>query len=333
MRAINPSVTFPYWDWSIDSNDPPLSPVWDRMGGAVQNESIPNEPFKDWSSSVPSQHNVIRGFNAGTAESFEVELESAAMIQNFQNDASLTYSAFNDALETFHGAPHIAIGGLDAFGDMSLVARSPNDPIFFLHHAFIDKIWDEWQKLPGKRREYSGFHFGQAVSLTNTTTPFSVNIQAIFERDECVTYEQPTRSGVPAASRLLKRQRAMKRVATRQEGPGVVEAPKVVLPKDIPPALAEKAEDSPIIQDALAEADKKDKTKLAAAPANRVEAVAERIAKNHVMELWAEINGFPMEKVKLAQKIAVKEDPTIKYQEVETGNPPGGKEPPVALKE
>jgi tyrosinase len=27
------------------------------------------------------------------------------------------------------------------------VALSPGDPIFFLHHAYIDKIWWEWQEL------------------------------------------------------------------------------------------------------------------------------------------------------------------------------------------
>ncbi len=23
---------------------------------------------------------------------------------------------------------------------------SPNDPVFWLHHAFIDKLWAEWQR-------------------------------------------------------------------------------------------------------------------------------------------------------------------------------------------
>ncbi len=26
---------------------------------------------------------------------------------------------------------------------------SPNDPVFYLHHAFIDKLWADWQALPG----------------------------------------------------------------------------------------------------------------------------------------------------------------------------------------
>ncbi|MGE5347514.1 MAG: tyrosinase family protein, partial [Acidithiobacillales bacterium] len=30
-------------------------------------------------------------------------------------------------------------------GDMA-TAASPTDPLFFLHHANIDRIWSEWQK-------------------------------------------------------------------------------------------------------------------------------------------------------------------------------------------
>lgn len=27
---------------------------------------------------------------------------------------------------------------------------SPNDPVFFLHHCFVDKIWADWQELQAK---------------------------------------------------------------------------------------------------------------------------------------------------------------------------------------
>lgn len=41
-----------------------------------------------------------------------------------------------------HGAGHFAIGG-DA-GDLY---SSPNDPVFFLHHAMLDYVWWIWQAL------------------------------------------------------------------------------------------------------------------------------------------------------------------------------------------
>ena len=35
------------------------------------------------------------------------------------------------------------------FGTMANVSSSPNDPVFFLHHAMIDRIWAEWQERHG----------------------------------------------------------------------------------------------------------------------------------------------------------------------------------------
>ncbi len=30
--------------------------------------------------------------------------------------------------------------------------RSPHDPVFFLHHCFIDMLWAQWQSaIPGHR--------------------------------------------------------------------------------------------------------------------------------------------------------------------------------------
>src|SRR5581483_2856033 len=43
-----------------------------------------------------------------------------------------------------HNLVHVWVGG--SMGPMS----SPNDPVFFLHHCFIDKLWADWQRLhPG----------------------------------------------------------------------------------------------------------------------------------------------------------------------------------------
>ena len=38
-----------------------------------------------------------------------------------------------------HNRVHLYIGGNMA------PMTSPNDPVFFLHHCFIDEVWDDWQ--------------------------------------------------------------------------------------------------------------------------------------------------------------------------------------------
>ena len=49
-------------------------------------------------------------------------------------------NSFRPAFEAgAHSRPHLFIGGA-----MNTFA-SPDDPLFWLHHAFVDKVWTMWQ--------------------------------------------------------------------------------------------------------------------------------------------------------------------------------------------
>jgi hypothetical protein len=56
-----------------------------------------------------------------------------------------------------HNAVHLWVGGLivpggggtRVMGTMANVTSSPNDPVFFLHHSMIDRIWASWQARHG----------------------------------------------------------------------------------------------------------------------------------------------------------------------------------------
>ncbi|KAK5637312.1 hypothetical protein RRF57_013024 [Xylaria bambusicola] len=69
-------------------------------------------------------------------------------------DKCLAMATFNDAWRCIEGAPHSAgHGGIN--GLMIDVALSPGDPIFWLHHGWIDKLWWDWEsrKLPARLTE------------------------------------------------------------------------------------------------------------------------------------------------------------------------------------
>ncbi len=48
---------------------------------------------------------------------------------------------------------------------MSDVAASPGDPIFFMHHGFIDHNWRAWQAAAASTRTY------EVGGFTTTTAP------------------------------------------------------------------------------------------------------------------------------------------------------------------
>jgi tyrosinase len=56
--------------------------------------------------------------------------------------AADSFESFDRLLVSLHDRVHVWVGG--AMGD---AARSPRDPLFFLHHCFLDKVWADWQEV------------------------------------------------------------------------------------------------------------------------------------------------------------------------------------------
>jgi hypothetical protein len=68
-----------------------------------------------------------------------------------QRAPDLEYLSFRNHLElVLHNPGHGWVGGL-----MGLTSTSPIDPVFFLHHANVDRLWAKWQaKNPKKAMQY-----------------------------------------------------------------------------------------------------------------------------------------------------------------------------------
>jgi hypothetical protein len=109
QQVTDSSVFIPYWDW-IDHPSPPAR---------ISDPALLNR----WS--------VDRNFERDL-------MPSAADVRAVRERDR--FRGFQSALELGpHGSVHVAIGG-----DMNS-PHSPLDPIFFLHHANVDRIWYRWQ--------------------------------------------------------------------------------------------------------------------------------------------------------------------------------------------
>jgi hypothetical protein len=117
-----PDFAMPYWDWQSTPVLPAF--VTDRTG--------------------PLYHRRRRG-DLATVNFVRARAES-----NFHNWANL----FQDDFDTFvgrlqtagsvessgHGFVHVTIDG-----DMGDTSTAPRDPIFWMHHCNIDRVWATWQ--------------------------------------------------------------------------------------------------------------------------------------------------------------------------------------------
>lgn len=125
LQSINADVTIPYWDWTT-------------------NPELPQQ------LSDATAWGVTRAMKAGDKISPKRKDDVALAL------SKTTYAAFHDRINGPHGAVHVQIGGIDEasgqpLGEMADIDRSPRDVLFWLHHAYLDKLWHDWSVAnPGR---------------------------------------------------------------------------------------------------------------------------------------------------------------------------------------
>lgn len=152
LQAINPDIALPYWDWRNDRSTSALPWTSDFMGGTGNPVT---GPFAGWG--------IGRALGGGS-------LPDAGDVAGDQ--AQTPYSDFWSPSEGTHGPPHGWVGG------NMVTVRSPEDPIFFMHHCFVDKWWSDWQNANPGLDAYQGTG---SRSPTSAMPPWST--QPIDMRD------------------------------------------------------------------------------------------------------------------------------------------------------
>jgi len=188
LREKAPGVTLTYWDWGHDSQEPQSSPIWGdepwkfgRNGDPDDDNCVKTGAFASWQPGFPEKHCLKRVWrhqvrNMGGEESVVANTISALVSSENLNMLLVKSKTFEEVAQAIELAPH-GTAHNNMGGDM-LSMYSPNDPIFYLHHTNIDRLWDAWQKLnPQLAGTYGGrvYPSTRGASL-NDPFPRSVKI-------------------------------------------------------------------------------------------------------------------------------------------------------------
>lgn len=127
LQMVDPTVCIPYWKSSEEQAFPSwllsFTPTVNLMGGP---------------------HTVTRNIGAFAT------LPNAAAVATAMGNG--TFNTFAPALEGIHNSGHVWVGG-----SMGSILTAPADPVFWMHHAEIDRIWAEWQAInPGQNPSLAG---------------------------------------------------------------------------------------------------------------------------------------------------------------------------------
>jgi tyrosinase len=116
LMMVDPTVCIPYWKSSEEQAFPswllPFTPTVTLAGGP---------------------HLVNRNIGA-----FATLPDAASVAAALANG---TFNPFASALEGVHNSGHVWVGGT-----MQSIRTAPADPVFWMHHAEIDRLWSVWQE-------------------------------------------------------------------------------------------------------------------------------------------------------------------------------------------
>lgn len=121
LRQFDDRVSLPYWDWTrADSQDIDAEPWKSFFGG--RNKSGGRFDHWDFVRRSDAAGNVLPSLN-----------------QVLDELSAGNYAAFRAIECGTHVNAHVWVGESMAGG------RSPDDPLFYLHHCNVDRIWAIWQ--------------------------------------------------------------------------------------------------------------------------------------------------------------------------------------------
>jgi Common central domain of tyrosinase/von Willebrand factor type A domain len=166
LQSVDPTVTIPYWDWTrerssadagfpfkhdfigVDGTDADSDRV-KREPGAPMPYPYPFDP-EAWSTTVKviDPGDTLNFFQRQFGERSDAptlplnDSNVTGTGTNFRAaiNAANSYTTLRARSEDLHNLVHRWTGG------NMLRMTSPNDPVFFLHHAQIDRMWSIWQK-------------------------------------------------------------------------------------------------------------------------------------------------------------------------------------------
>ncbi|KAJ3237876.1 hypothetical protein HDU81_008785 [Chytriomyces hyalinus] len=177
LQLINPDVTIPYWDWGYNAASPlSNTDMFSSNYYSFGTRGYGNPPClvdgfcANWLDR--DYQCLTRAYNpVGLAFTDDVDLSPIIF-------SGTNFDTVAGTIEAAHNQVHDYIGGSNypnRSGDMFPVDRSTNDPLFFLHHSNVDRLWWSWQQ----NRPVEGAKYSSRASMSDLLPGLTYNNQRI----------------------------------------------------------------------------------------------------------------------------------------------------------
>ncbi len=144
LQAIDPSVALPYWRFDkpapniFDSHFLSMPAASPTAGDLVR--FPPGHPLEHWSTD--SFTGVMRrpNFDISTAPPSRRAGRAYVLTERETLDLGVTFRQLRAMESAPHGPAHVSFSGF-----ISSIPTAAKDPLFFLLHGNVDRLWAKWQ--------------------------------------------------------------------------------------------------------------------------------------------------------------------------------------------
>ncbi|MFE1327174.1 tyrosinase family protein [Streptomyces sp. NPDC058735] len=213
LRRVDSSVSVPYWDWTRSRSATSTPWTADLLGGNGRrsDRQVMTGPFAyaegDWTikEGVTDEEFLTRDLGRArdpirlpTKSELERALKDplydaspwdSTVRKGFRNKLEGWGSGRGSASWLNHNRVHRWVGGAMVGG------ASVNDPVFWMHHAFIDLVWSRWQRrhrehryLPAKPPGRGSARHGRVVARHEKLPPWDVTPQQLEDHSRIYRY-------------------------------------------------------------------------------------------------------------------------------------------------
>ncbi|MCX3286212.1 tyrosinase family protein [Streptomyces sp. NEAU-H22] len=213
LRRVDASVSVPYWDWTRDRTTTSAPWTADLLGGTGRRSDrrVMTGPFAyaegNWTikEGVTDEEFLTRDLGRTRDP---IRLPTKAELERALKDPvydaspwdSTAGKGFRNKLEGWgsgrgsaswqnHNRVHRWVGGAMVGG------ASVNDPVFWLHHAFVDLVWSRWQRrhrehryLPAKPPGPGSAQYRRVVARHEKLPPWDVTPDQLEDHEHIYRY-------------------------------------------------------------------------------------------------------------------------------------------------
>jgi tyrosinase len=164
LRDQNPNTALPWWDWTLGQAVPK----------AFSDETVAGNPNPLYRAHINILDRNTFRFPGQGIRTDTTRLPTPGEVKALYSIPN--YKDFSDALQQIHNAIHMWTGGRSGRrrGDMQKQATAAYDPIFWSHHAMVDRVWYLWQLKNGVNNIPRGY-------LSEILTPFRLTVSDVLD--------------------------------------------------------------------------------------------------------------------------------------------------------